>query len=105
MTPLRLFGMVALLAGLGAAATLGTSQFGGNGRPVVTAQIDQALFTGADASLAVYRAGTGTFVGAPAPAGMRLVRAEAASYCIEAVQGTAVEHEQGPGGPVQPGPC
>ena len=47
----------------------------------------------------------GTFVGARAPQGVTLVRADAASYCIQVVQGALVQHEQGPGGAVQPGPC
>ena len=102
---MRVFGIVGLLAGLVLTAILATSQLGGGPSPSPTVSIDRALFTAADVSLAAYRANTGTFVGARSPQGMRLVRADAASYCIQAVEGALVEHENGPGGAVQTGPC
>ena len=112
MTPLRLFGMVSMLLALSLGAILGTKQLGGSsgtkgplGKPALQATVDQAVFLGADASLAAFRAGTGTFVGAPAPQGVAVVRADVASYCLQAGTGTAVEHELGPGGTVQAGPC
>jgi hypothetical protein len=112
MTPQRLVGMVSVVLALAIGASTGAFQLGGLGgsssdgkRSGMLANIDQAAFTGADASLAAYRAGTGTFVGAPALPGMTIVRADTASYCLQAQQGTVVEHELGPGGAVQPGPC
>jgi hypothetical protein len=101
----RIFGVVGLLSGLVLTAILATTQLGGGTSPSPTVSIDRAIFTAADVSLAAYRAGSGTFVGARAPQGVTLTRADAASYCIQAVQGALVEHEQGPGGAVQPGPC
>jgi hypothetical protein len=102
---MRLFGVVGLLAGLVLTAILATTQLGGGPTPSPTVSIDRAVFTAADVSLASYRAGSGTFVGAPSPQGVALVRADAASYCIQAVQGALVQHEEGPGGAVRTGPC
>ena len=73
--------------------------------PSPTVSIDLAIFTGADVTLSAYHAGSGTFVGAPAFQGVTLVRADTASYCIQAARGALVQHEAGPGGPVQTGPC
>jgi len=102
---MRVFGVVGLLAGLVLTAVLATTQLGGGPSPSPTVSIDRAVFTAADVSLAEYRAGSGTFVGAPSPQGVTLVRADTASYCVQAVQGALVQHEVGPGGPVQTGPC
>jgi hypothetical protein len=101
----RVFGIVGLLSGLVLTAILATTQLGGGPSPSPTVSIDRAVFTAADVSLAAYRAGAGTFAGAGSPAGVTLVRADSASYCIQAVQGALVQHENGPGGPVQTGPC
>ena len=48
-----------------------------------------------------------TYAGATlAPgAAVVLVRADATSYCLQSNTGTIVEHENGPGGTAQPGPC
>ena len=102
---MRIFGLVGMLSGLVLMAVLATTQMGGGPNPAPRVSIDQAVFTAADVSLAVYRASRGTFAGAPAPLGMTLVRADTASYCIQAVQGALVQHEAGPGGSVQSGPC
>jgi hypothetical protein len=49
----------------------------------------------------------GTYEGATLTAadGVVLVRADAASYCIQTGVGAAVQHEMGPGGSPQTGPC
>jgi len=94
-----------MLSGLVLMAILATTQLGGGTSPSPTVSIDRAIFTAADVSLAAYRAGSATFAGAPSPQGVTLVRADAASYCIQAVEGALVQHENGPGGPVQTGPC
>jgi hypothetical protein len=50
----------------------------------------------------------GTYAGADLPlgSGVTLVRADATSYCIQSTgDPTAVMHEAGPNGTVQPGPC
>ena len=64
-------------------------------------------FQAAGQTLQAWYAESGTYAGATmAPgAGVTLVRADATSYCLETGAGTAVEHETGPGGQPQPGPC
>ncbi|MGI8421409.1 MAG: hypothetical protein ACR2MU_03980 [Gaiellaceae bacterium] len=61
----------------------------------------KATYAGANAALATYHEGTGTYLGAPAMPGVTLVRADPASYCIQ----TATGHENGPGGTPVAGPC
>ena len=59
-------------------------------------------------ALDAWRATNGTYAGVTLPAsnGVKLVRADAASYCLQAGTGPNVEHLTGPGGnaPVD-GPC
>jgi hypothetical protein len=78
--------------------------------PAVTQMIGQANsavaaanFEQADAAMQAFYAQSGTYAGATLPpgTGVALVRADAASYCLEA----GAEHETGPGGTAQPGPC
>jgi hypothetical protein len=50
----------------------------------------------------------GTYAGADLPlgSGVTLVRADATAYCLQSTgDPTAVMHEAGPNGTVQPGPC
>ena len=50
----------------------------------------------------------GTYAGADLPlgSGIALVRADATSYCLQTTgDATAVMHDTGPNGTVQPGPC
>ena len=78
--------------------------------PAVTQEINQAQtsvaatnFQGADTGLQAWYAQNGTYAGATLPpgSGVVLVRAGATSYCLQA----GAEHENGPGGQVQPGGC
>jgi hypothetical protein len=109
MTVLRLFGIIVVLIGMAVAVKGGMLPFGGGtnsaGRSPLQQQIDQATFTGAEASLDAFHAGTATYVGAPAISGVTVVRADANSYCLQARAGTTVEHMIGPGGSVLVGPC
>lgn len=110
MTVLRMFGIVSVLIAMAVAAKGGMLPFGSSGsnasgRSPLQQQIDQATFTGAEATLDAYHAGTATYAGAPAVPGVTVVRADAASYCIQAQAGTTIEHELGPGGAVTTGPC
>ena len=87
----------------------GMLPFGGGtnsaGRSPLQQQIDRATFTGAEAALDAYHAGTATYAGAPAiPASRSSARARA-SYCLQAQAGTTIEHEIGPGGVVTAGAC
>src|SRR5262245_16886990 len=65
----------------------------------------QAAFTGAAASLDAQRTATGSYAGARLAPGMVLVRADAASYCVQTQGPTLVEHEACPGGSPTLGPC
>jgi hypothetical protein len=67
--------------------------------------ITRAQFTGAQATLDAQRMATGSYAGAPIAAPMRLVRADATSYCLEYASGSIVRHLAGPGGVPQSGGC
>jgi hypothetical protein len=59
-------------------------------------------FQQAESALEDFRALNGTYASAPlAGFGVRLARADASSYCIQA----GGSHVSGPGGAVTPGPC
>ena len=64
-------------------------------------------FQAGDAAMQAALATNGTYAGAelPAGSGLALVRADATSYCLQTIAGEAVEHEVGPNGTAQPGPC
>jgi hypothetical protein len=112
MTVMRMFGLVSVLIVMAISAKSGMLPFGSSGsgsnasgRSPLQQQIDRATFVGAAATLDAYHAGTATYLGAPAVPGVTVVRADTASYCIQAQAGTTVEHELGPGGTVLTGPC
>jgi hypothetical protein len=64
-------------------------------------------FQAADTALQAWFAEHQTYAGATVDPSYQvtLVRADAASYCLQTTAGSAVEHEQGPGGQPQPGAC
>jgi hypothetical protein len=69
------------------------------------AQVDVAAtnFDGVLPVLQAWYAANATYAGVTLPpgSGVALVRADAASYCLQ----SGTEHLNGPGGAVQPGPC
>jgi hypothetical protein len=78
--------------------------------PAVTQAVAQAQssvaatnFSGAATALQAFFVQNGTYAGATLPpgSGVLLVRADATSYCLQ----SGAEHETGPGGTAQPGPC
>jgi hypothetical protein len=74
----------------------------------VTALLDtvtRAQFTGAQATLETQRRMTGSYAGAAVAPPLRLVRAEATSYCVQLERGDAVVALAGPGDVPQPGAC
>jgi hypothetical protein len=113
----RLFALPALLVALVVGGYLYTKSMQTNGptSPQVAQDINQAQssvaatnFQGADVSLQAWYAQNGTYAGAAlAPgSGVSLVRADATSYCLQAAAADgSTEHENGPGGPAQPGSC
>ncbi len=110
----RVFGLMLLLVPLAVGAYLLVAQLGGNGptaKVVTHAETSaQAAVAGtnlrtADTALQVWFAENSTYAGATLPeSGVVLVRADAASYCLQTTA-VPVEHEVGPGGQPQPGPC
>jgi len=66
-----------------------------------------ATFAQAGIALEAFHAEAGTYAGAQLPAsyGATLVRADAASYCVQAGTGAAAQHLAGPGGQPTAGPC
>jgi hypothetical protein len=78
---------------------------GGSSNPVVPdvgGDISLANFAAAGANLDSWRQSHGTYAGAqPGVPGVTLVRADTTSWCLQTVD----QHEAGPGGSPQPGPC
>ena len=112
----RALGLVSLLTALvlvGALLMLSSRQTGPaspRGRQAIreaqqnTAGID---FAQAALQLESFRTANGTYVGATLPASFRvlLVRADAASYCLQSGSGSGLQHEAGPGGTLASGAC
>jgi hypothetical protein len=112
----RLFGLVAVLAAFAVGVYLYAAQTrdAGPTSPSVTSAEARAEttaaaanFAGVTASLQAWFAENGTYAGAALPpgSGVVLARADTSGYCLQTTAGTAVEHEAGPGGQPQPGPC
>jgi hypothetical protein len=112
----RTVGLISIVCSLGVVALLMAlnMQHSGPTSPTVkraereaSAAVASMNFTGAATELAAYSAENGTYVGAALPAsfGVTLVRADAASYCLQAGIGAGVQHFAGPGGPAAAGPC
>jgi hypothetical protein len=109
---LRVLGIPAVLVTLLVVAYLSMQSMRSNGptSPSGQQEIAQAQsgtagvnFSQAVPALQSYFDQNQTYVGAtlPAGSGVVLVRADATSYCLQ----DANEHEVGPGGTPQPGPC
>jgi hypothetical protein len=109
---LRVLGIPALLAAVFVGVYLSMQDMRSNGptsaagqQAITQAQSEVAAtnFSQADAVMQGFYAQSGTYAGAVLPpgAGVVLVRADAASYCLQAGD----EHEDGPGGQPQPGGC
>lgn len=112
----RSFGLVLLLVTLAIGGVLFAMQSRSEGptSPAVTQAETQAIqesagvnFQAADQVMQAALAENGTYAGAVLPPGSGVVLASATttSYCLQAGVGTALEHEVGPGGSAQPGPC
>ena len=109
---LRVLGVPAILITLFVGAYLSTQEMRSNGPTSASGrqQIAQAQSAGAGVDfnqvvpvLQAYFAEHQTYVGAPLPpgSGVVLAGADATSYCLQ----SGNEHEVGPGGTPQPGPC
>ena len=65
----------------------------------------RAAFTGAQANVDAQRNATGSYAGASVQPPITLVRANAASYCLQLEQRAVLQHLVGPGGTPLPGAC
>jgi hypothetical protein len=111
----RSVGVVSLVVSLALAGWLVAAQMKREGPTAkagstAIAQANQAAttltFQQAETALEQSRALNGTYAGADlAGFGVSLVRADATSYCVQAGQGAALSHENGPGGAPTAGPC
>ena len=110
------FGIVSLLVALVLGAGLfamnarhsgPTSQTATQAEAQAQAEAATANFSQAAIELQAYQAQNGTFVGASLPPayGVTLASTTATAYCLQAGTGASVQHEVGPGGTPQPGPC
>jgi hypothetical protein len=109
---IRVFGSISLLVVLVTVGYLMTRQTQSSDsdsppmqQAVAAAQSAAAVtnFSQADSSMQAFFVQNQTYVGAvlPAGSGVALVDAAATSFCLQA----AGEHQDGPGGTVQPGAC
>ena len=112
----RVFGLVSVLAALFAGVYLYAAQTrdAGPTSPSVTSAEARAEttaaaanFQGVAASLQAWFAENGTYAGASLPpgSGVVLARADTSGYCLQTTAGAVVEHEVGPAGQPQAGPC
>jgi hypothetical protein len=71
------------------------------------AAVGPAQFQVAVARLEAHRLGSGSYSGATLrdASGVQLVRADGASYCLQAGAGAKLRHLEGPGGAIEPGAC
>jgi len=114
----RGFGLVVVICSLAIVAALWalnarengpTSSTAKKAETDATAAVGSLNFTQAATELEAYRAEHATYAGAALPAafGVTIVRADAASYCLQAGVGGSVQHFTDPGGSpaAGPGPC
>jgi type II secretory pathway pseudopilin PulG len=112
----RAFGLISIVVSLGLVGILWALTMQHSGPTSATAQkaerdasaaVSAINFTAAATQLEAYHAENATYVGASVPPsfGVTLMRAYAASYCLQTGVGTSAQHFTGPGGAVAAGPC
>jgi Tfp pilus assembly protein PilE len=112
----RGLGLVAMICSLAIVAVLMLLSMGHNGPTAkstkraesrATAAVGSLNFTGAATELEAYKSEHETYAGAVLPAafGVTVMRADAATYCLQAGVGGTVQHFTGPGGTPAAGPC
>jgi len=113
---MRMFGLVSLVCSLAAVGVLMMLSMSHNGPSSKSAKLAKAEasaavgslnFTGAATELEAYKSEHATYAGAVLPPafGVTVVRADAATYCLQVGVGGAVQHFIGPGGTPVTGPC
>jgi Tfp pilus assembly protein PilE len=112
----RVFGLISIVVSLALVGILWaltmqhsgpTSATAKRAEAEATAAVSGMNFTAAATQLELYHAENATYAGASVPPSfsVTLVRADAASYCLQAGVGGAVQHFTGPGGTAAAGPC
>ena len=112
----RVFGLVSLVVSLVVLAVLWALTMQHSGPTSGTAKeaerdasaaVSALNFTAAATQLDSYRAENATYAGATVPPsfGVTLVRADAATYCLQTGVGASARHFAGPGGATAAGPC
>jgi Tfp pilus assembly protein PilE len=112
----RSFGLISIVVSLALVAILWalTMQHSGptsarakKAESDATAAVSSLNFTAAATQLEAYHAENATYAGATLPPsfGVTLVRADAASYCLQTGVGGSVQHLTGPGGASAAGAC
>lgn len=113
---MRVFGLVAMVCSLAITGVLMMLSMGHNGptanstklaKAQATAAVGSLNFTAAATELEGYKAEHATYAGAVLPPvfGVTVMRADAATYCLQAGVGGTVQHFTGPGGTPATGPC
>jgi hypothetical protein len=112
----RGFGLVAVICSLAIVAALMALNARQNGPTSDTARqaetqgkaaVGSLNFAQAALQLEAFHSENGTYAGAALPPafGVALVRADAATYCLQAGIGGSTQHFTGPGGTPAAGPC
>ena len=112
----RTFGLVAMICSLAIVGVLMLLSMSHNGPTAKSTKVAEAQataavgglnFTGAATELEAYKSEHATYAGAALPPafGVTVVRADAASYCLQAGVGGTVQHFTGPGETPAAGPC
>ena len=112
----RVFGLISIVVALAILAILWALTMQHSGPTSGTAKqaerdasaaVSALNFTAAATQLEAYHAENATYAGATVPPsfGVTLVRADAASYCLQTGLGASAQHFAGPGGATAAGPC
>jgi hypothetical protein len=113
---MRVFGLVAMVCSLAIVGVLTMLSMSHNGptsndtkraEAQASAAVGSLNFTDAATELEAYKSENATYAGAVLPPsfGVTVVRADVATYCLQAGVGGAVQHFVGPGGTPASGPC
>ena len=112
----RAFGLISIVVSLALVGILWATSMQHNGPTSATARraeteataaVSGMNFTAAATQLELYHSENATYVGATVPPsfGVTLVRADAASYCLQSGVGGSAQHFVGPGGAAAAGSC
>src|SRR4051812_43186146 len=112
----RAFGLISIVCSLSLVAILmalnmqrsgPTSATAKHAESAATAAVSSLNFTAAATELEAFHAENATYAGVVLPPafGVSVVRADSASYCLQAGTGPSIQHFTGPGGTAAAGPC